>query len=114
MTEQHVLPISLDFKLIGKRALQGGGIACILLIIFITIIWFTSDGDARFGAWVLSPLCTMSITGMGGGIFFYLMNLLPLKGGWQRVSINIFCSLAFLFSMWLSLVFGLSLVGLWS
>jgi hypothetical protein len=65
------------------------------------------------GKWVFLPMLTVSIAGACGGAFYYLADYFRIQNGWNKLLVNIVSLLCYVAGLWLSLVFALSLVGLW-
>ena len=117
MTAQNELQHSLHNKSLGKRALQGAGIALVLVIIFLSII-FPIGGvlvGKKFwqGVWEFLPLVTVTVGGALGGIVYYLMVQVWYPSGWKKVLATIFSILVYIVLLWLSLVAGFSATGQW-
>ena len=109
MTQQNKLWDIIVSPALWKRALQGAGLGLLLLIIFMSAVGVITDGP-----WVCMPMVTVLIGGAGGGAFFHLMhNIWHLDNLWKKVLVNTICFVVYIVSLWLSLVFALSLVGLW-
>jgi hypothetical protein len=108
MTWQNELQRGLNSRFLLIRALQGAGIALVLLMIFLLL-----PKNIVYGSWVLWPMLTVAIGGACGGIFYHLTGFLRSQGGWIKVAVIILCVLVYIVGLWLSLVYGLSVVGLW-
>jgi hypothetical protein len=77
MNAKKELQYSLHNTSLGKRALQGAGIALVLVIIFLSII-FSIGGvlvgkEFWQGVWEFFPLVTVTVGGALGGIVYYQM-----------------------------------------
>ncbi|HEV7350455.1 potassium transporter KefB [Telluribacter sp.] len=92
-------------KSLGTRALQGAGIAFILLILFFTI-----GGDINPGskAWILLPLITVTIGGAAGGIIYYLLDSLRYQGGRKKYLANLLSLLAYILFVMVTFVLGMN------
>ena len=108
MTKQNELQHSLNFGCLSKRALQGAGIALVLIIMFLVI-----TGAIDEGLWIFLPMTTVTAGGAFGGIFYYLVNDLWSQTGWKRVAVNILCLLVYIFSLYFSLIAALNVTGHW-
>jgi len=117
MTAQNQLQRSLPAKSMGRRAWQGAGIALVLVIVFLFII-FPIGGvlvGKKFwqGAWEFLPLVTVTVGGALGGIVYYLMIQAWCPRGWKKVLATVFSMLVYVALLWLSLVAGFSATGQW-
>jgi hypothetical protein len=110
MTWQSELQQILQSKTLIKRALQGAGIALILICIFIL---GAATANAEFGSWVVWPILAVTAGGAGGGIFYCLMDLLRTQGGWKKALANIASILVYIAALYCSLILALSALGLW-
>ncbi len=97
-------------KSLGKRALQGAGLAVLLATPFMFLI--ISD-IVDLGILVFLPLLTTAIGGVFGGIFYYLMDNFRQDGGWKKILANITCIIVYIIIFWISLVFAFSITGHW-
>jgi hypothetical protein len=114
MNAQHQLLQHYNFFDLAKRALLGAIIAFTLLGLFVLNNQVSSDDPIHLESYLLVPFLFISIGGACGGTFYYLMEPVRKKGMVQKVMINILCFLVYVVGLWMSLVFGLSLVGLWN
>jgi hypothetical protein len=106
MTMRNSSPGTLQIKLLFRRAWQGALLA--LLLAFIFVLVFVGPGT-----WMIIPMATASIAGAIGGVIFHLLEPLRGQGRWTRPAINIAAGFIFLTGMWMGMVYGLYLVGLW-
>jgi hypothetical protein len=67
MTAQNEFQHGLPHKSLGERALQGAGIALVLVVIFLLLIGLLG------GAWVPLPMVTATAGGALSGIVYYLV-----------------------------------------
>ena len=94
---------------IGKRILQGAGIALILIIMFLL-----SAGEPKpeWGKlWMVKPLIVVPVAGALGGVFYYFMDHLRYQDGWRKAVANILSLVGYLVILWLGSVLGLN--GTW-
>lgn len=117
MTVQNELDHSLFTKSLGYRALKGAGIALVLAIILLSII-FPIGGvliGKKFwqGVWEFLPMVTVTIGGALGGIFYYLMVQVWYPSKWKKVLAVILSILVYFGLLWLSLIVGFSATGQW-
>jgi len=104
VTTRPIHPASL-----GKRMLQGAGIALILISLFLL-----SGGEPKpeWGKlWMVKPLIMVPVAGALGGIFYYLMDYLRYQGGWKKILAIILSLIGYIFVLWLGTVLGLN--GTW-
>ena len=113
ITEQHPIHPSIHPYSLVKRALQGAGLSFILLSGFLMVIYFTSGGDVGLGIMIFLPYATVTLGRTFGGVFYYLMDYLRYLVTWQKVVANIISFDVYFVSLWLSLVFALSITGYW-
>jgi hypothetical protein len=93
---------------LGKRSLQGAGLALLLLIILLSVLGASDDGF-----WIFLVMTSVTIGGASGGAFYHLLDQLVKPSGWKKLFFNIACGIIYFTGLWLSLVYALSLVGLW-
>lgn len=110
MNEQNEFQHSLHPASLSKRALQGAGIALVLVLLFIFLL---GGEDLDYGVWVFLPMITVPAGGALGGIFYYLMDHLRYQGGWKKVLANISSILVYILSLWISLAAALNVTGHW-
>lgn len=105
---QHFNP-----SILGKRALQGAGIALVLVTLFMTFLAVFSEGELNLRIELIVPLLTVTFAGACGGVYFYLVDFLRKNGGWKKALANISSTLVYIVGLYMSLVIGLALIGLW-
>ena len=103
-TAQLVHPASL-----GKRMLQGAGIALILIIVFLLGAGEPNPDWPKL--WMLKPLIIVPLAGAMGGVFYYFMDHLRYQGGWRRTLAIILSLIGYVIVLWLGTVLGLD--GTW-
>ena len=117
MTQQNEIQHSLHNNSLGKRALQGAGIALVLVIVFLSIIF--SIGSVLNGKnfwqriWEFFPLVTGTVGGALGGMIYYVIVQAWYSAKWQKTLATILSTLIYFVILWLSLVAGFSATGLW-
>jgi hypothetical protein len=108
MTQQnelHTRPIHSGSM--AKRMLQGGGIALILIIFFLS--GPIADPNPQWPElWFIRPLIIVPTAGAMGGIFYYYMDHLRCLGGWKQVLAIIFSVIGYIVALWLGTVWGLN------
>lgn len=93
-------------KTLVKPGLRGAGIAAGFLTAFLLLNW----GRLTYTASMLVPLATITLGGAGGGVFYYMVaHVLYPKTWWAKI----FSVLMYLGICFLSLTFGLALIGEW-
>lgn len=91
---------------VGKRMLQGAGIALVLISLFLFSVDNPNPEWPKF--WMLKPLVIVPVAGAMGGVFYYFMDHLRFQGGWIKV-LSIFMRLfGYVIALWLGTVLGLS------
>ncbi len=108
MTASNSLLQILFSRMLRKRALQGAGIAFVLVVILLLTV-----GAADRGTWMLLPMATVPVGGAMGGAFFHLTGFLRERGGWIAVFGWVLAILVYCAGFWTSLVGALAVVGLW-
>jgi hypothetical protein len=90
---------------LGKRMLQGAGIALILITIFLFGAGEPDPGWPRL--WMLRPLVIVPLAGAMGGVFYYYMDHLRYQGGWKKALAIILSLMVYIIGLWLGTVLGL-------
>lgn len=111
MTWQNEIQQLLFSKTLIKRALQGAGIAFVLIAVFIL---GTLAADAKAGTWLLIPIAAVTAGGALGGAFYCMMDLFRHQGGWKKIAVNIISVLVYFLTLYLSLILALNAMGLWN
>jgi hypothetical protein len=96
---------------VGKRMLQGAGIAFILIIVFLLNAGEPDPDWDWPKLWMIKPLIIVPAAGALGGVFYYNMDHLRDQGGWRKTLANILSLLVYLIVLWLGTVLGLD--GTW-
>lgn len=112
MTWQTELQHIVFSKLFKKRILQGAAIACGLMCIFLLILHILSEGGS-IKPWILVPIAYVSVGGAFGGAFYSLMDVVRNQGAWQKVLANVVSVLTYIVGLYMCLILGLSVIGLW-
>jgi len=117
MTTKNETLRSLNYNSLGKHALYGAGITFVLAAIFLSIILSVGDllnGESFWkAAWLLVPLGTGVIGGTLGGSFYYLIVKWLNLTEWKKIMAIIISIMVYILLVWLSLIAGLSVIGLW-
>ncbi|MBG8553767.1 potassium transporter KefB [Hymenobacter guriensis] len=111
MTGSSEFPQSLHPASLGKRILQGAGLAFGLVVVFMTV--FARGANMPFGLWTVLPLLTVPVAGAFGGIVYHLMDYLRYQGSWQKLAANGISILVYFVGLWVSLVAAFAFTGLW-
>jgi hypothetical protein len=94
-----------DQSLLFKRMLLGGGIALILIAVFLLPV---SDPDAEWGRlWMVRPLIIVPIAGAAGGSFYYFLDYLRQQNGWNKWVVILLSFFVYLVVLWMGTVLGL-------
>jgi hypothetical protein len=109
MNRQNELLHILRSRLLIKRALQGAGIAFVLICIFLLAV----IGNVVIEAWLLVPIGAVTVGGALGGVFYFVMDILRSQGGWKKIWANVISIFVYLVLVYMSLILALSAIGLW-
>ncbi|WP_461127488.1 potassium transporter KefB [Spirosoma aerophilum] len=91
---------------VGKRMLQGAGIALVLIVLFLLPVKNPNPNWPKL--WMLKPLIVVPLAGAAGGVFFYFMDQLRYQGSWLKALANILSLLVYIIGLWLGAVLGLN------
>lgn len=105
MSMQKELQQPIDWASMGKRALLGGGIALILISIFLSGVDEPNPLWPKF--WYIRPLIIVPLAGAAGGVCYYFIDRLRSQGGWQKIVTGIISLLIYIIGLWLGTVLGL-------
>jgi hypothetical protein len=95
----------INWDLLSRKMLQGGGLALLLITIFLLGV---KEPDPEWGKlWMARPLIIVSLAGAGGGMFYYFMAPMRHTGGWRRIIANLSCLIVYIIALWLGTVLGL-------
>jgi hypothetical protein len=90
---------------VSKLMAIGGGIAFILIIIFLLPV---PKAKPEWPAlWMIKPLIVVPVAGAMAGIFYYFMDHLRFQGGWKKFLANIFSLIAYIIALWMGTILGL-------
>jgi len=92
---------------LGKYALQGAGIALVLVAIFLLFLLLVGD------VWIFEPLLTVTIGGALGGLVYYQMVHKWFPNGWKRILATSLSVLIYFALLWGCLVLTFSATGHW-
>jgi ABC-type transport system involved in cytochrome c biogenesis permease subunit len=106
MTTTNNLPKQIHSGSLTKRALQGSGIALVLIGIFLIGVKNPNPAWGKF--WMVKPLLMVPVFGGLGGIFYYFMDHLRCMGGWKTVLAYFISFIGFVVAVWLGTVLGLN------
>jgi hypothetical protein len=104
-------------KPLADFVLKGAGIALLLVIIFLGIIF--SLGGVLAGktfaqaVWQFLPVITVTAGGALGGMIYYMVVHRLYTGGRGKRLATIFSILLYLALLWFSLIAGFSATGQW-
>ncbi len=98
---QQFLPVSL-----AKPVLLGGGIAFLLISFFV---FGVDEPDPAWGKrWMIKPLLITPIVGAVGGVFYFFMDQLSYRNGFNKTVAILLGLLGFVVALWLGIVLGLN------
>ncbi|MBG6233595.1 hypothetical protein IWX76_000150 [Pedobacter sp. CAN_A7] len=99
-TTQPTHPASL-----GKRMLQGGTVALILISIFLM---GAGEPNPEWGKlWMIRPLIIVPLAGAVGGAFYYVMDSLRYRGDLAKIAANVLSLIVYIIGLWMGTVLGL-------
>lgn len=113
MTNQHELPYKVHPQSLGIRMLQGAGLAFVLIVLFLSLLIFTTDDEVPFLPVLIFPILAVTFGGACGGVFFYLLDFFRQKGTWQTVVANVVWGLFFIPGLYACLIISLKITGHW-
>ena len=91
---------------LGKRMLQGAGLALILISFFLI---GAGEPNPDWGKlWMAKPLIMVPLAGAMGGGFIYFMDHLRSKGGWKKALAIILSLIGYIIILWIGTVLGLN------
>jgi hypothetical protein len=100
LTTQPIHPASL-----GKRMLQGGSIAFVLISFFLLN---AGEPNPEWGKlWMVRPLVIVPLAGAVGGAFYYIMDSWRYRGDWAKIGANVLCLIVYIIGLWMGTVLGL-------
>jgi hypothetical protein len=95
---------------LGTRSLQGSVLAVVLWLLFLGLLFVRG---VALEVSYLVPALTVAVGGALGGLFFaFVMHLFNPQGG-KRGLAWVVCIAVYGVGVWLSLVAGLAVIGLW-
>ncbi|MBW3546507.1 MAG: potassium transporter KefB [Bacteroidetes bacterium] len=108
MTQQNKLQNQpIHAASMGKRMLQGAGIALILILMFLFSVGGEPDPSwSKF--WIIKPLLMVPLAGALGGVFYYFMDYLRSQGGWVKIMAIIMSLIGYVVLVWIGTVLGLN------
>jgi hypothetical protein len=107
MTHQNELHTQeIHSASLGKRMLQGGAIAFILIVLFLANAGAPDPAWPKL--WMVKPLLMVPFAGALGGAYYYIMDHLREEGGWSIVLANLLSLVGYVIVLWLGVVLGLN------
>jgi hypothetical protein len=91
---------------VGKRMLQGAGMAFMLIIFFLVGVGAPDPSWPKL--WMIKPLIMVPLAGALGGVFYYNMDPLRYQGGGRGTLAYILSLLVYLLVLWLGTALGLN------
>ena len=118
MNSQNEMMQGLSVQAFSHRVLKSAGLAFVLSVIFMPVFLFFGSvltGQTFWqGLWHFFPLITVTIAGAFGGMVYYLMVQIWGTSPGKRILAVIASVLIYIVLLWLGLVAGLSVTGLWN
>lgn len=102
---------SLHKVSLAKRALQGAGIALVLISIFLLKAGEPDPNPGWPKLWFIRPLIIVPFAGAMGGVFYYFMDYLRYQGGWRKLLANVLSLVVYIIGLWMGTILGLD--GTW-
>lgn len=107
MTRRNELPNQqIHAASVGKRMLQGAGIALTLIIFFLLGAGEPNPDWPKL--WMIKPLIMVPLAGALGGVFYYNMDHLRYLGGWRKALAYALSLIVYIVVLWLGTVLGLN------
>jgi len=107
MTQQNDLQQILYSKFLGIRLLIGATIPVTLLNIFLLI------RGVKYEDYVFVPMTTIAIGGAMGAGAFHVLDYIRSRAGFNRAIVYIAGFVLYVLAVWVSLVGGLAVIGMW-
>lgn len=92
--------------IIAKRMLIGAAVALALISIFLYGVENTKPEWGKL--WILRPLIVVPLAGAMGGLFYHMMDIIRLKGGWNTIAANLISFIVYIIAIWMGTVLGLA------
>jgi hypothetical protein len=87
-----------------KRMLVGGGIALVLIALFLSPV--TSDPTwGRF--WMIRPLIVVPLAGAAGAAFYHFVDV-RYQPARKRILVDLICLVVYVVGLWMGTVLGLA------
>jgi hypothetical protein len=109
MIQRNNFTHSIHSASLITRLLVGGGIALILITVFL--LGAPAPNPAWPKLWMLRPLIIVPLAGATGGAVYHLLDHMRAKGGWSKVLTVILALIIYLIGLWMGMVLGLD--GTW-
>lgn len=107
MTQKINLTTMLaNTTLIRNGMLLGGGIALLLILIFLLPVDNTPQAWGKY--WMVRPILVVPIAGAMGGLFYALMDPIRQQGGLKKILINTISLIVYIIGLWMGTVLGLA------
>ncbi|HYC28067.1 MAG TPA: hypothetical protein VEB42_04610 [Chitinophagaceae bacterium] len=107
MTQQNDLQQLLYSRFLGIRLMVGATIPVTLLNLFLLI------KGIKYEDYVFVPMTTVAIGGALGAISFHVLDYMRTRGSWNKAVVYTAGVIMYALAVWVSLVGGLSVIGLW-
>lgn len=105
MYQQNQLKQAQQNALLIKRGIVGGGIALLLITIFLLGVKNPNPAWPRF--WMVRPLIIVPVAGIAGGLFYHFMYQLGRQRMLARTAAVIIGLAGYMVAIWLGTVLGL-------
>ena len=106
MTQKNILPTKPFHRTsLVKPMMIGGGIALLLIIIFLSGV---NNPDPAWGKfWMIRPLLIVPLAGAMGGAFYYFMKYLSDEGTLNGTFAMILSLIVYIVGLWMGSILGL-------
>jgi H+/Cl- antiporter ClcA len=89
-----------------KPVLIGAGIALILISMFLSSVDHPKPEWGKL--WMLKPMIMVPVAGAIGGLFYYFMNYLSSRSGFNKTVAILLSFIVYIIVLWLGSVLGLN------
>lgn len=106
MTTQNINPANKRSNLIAKRMLVGATVGLVIISIFL---YGVENAKPEWGKlWMLRPLIVVPLAGAMGGLFYHMMDIIRVRGGWNTIAANLISFVVYIIALWMGSILGLA------
>lgn len=106
MTTTNITSPNKRSALIAKRMLVGAAVALAIISIFLYGVEHTKPEWGKL--WMLRPLIVVPLAGAMGGLFYHMMDIIRVRGGWNTIAANLISFVVYVIGLWMGTVLGLA------